>query len=344
MSDAVLMFADKYHKDHFGFGLNRGSAVLKNTLSNSVEQVYHDASVSLTNLHVSVMDFIDKGQQVYRKTSDHFKSVRAQDIMETLSIQSGRIVNYTQDQLNYFIQVVRYFLRHMKFNVPGREQKLSVLGILQLAYQSVSRASEKVFRGFSSHLAEIFVSIKELQFSPPGIDGSGALDKSVSLVNFASDQLRLFVLKGLRFLHKMVSELGRAVFEKGQELLLYLQDENLVLASKLNVVQKDIERFSQEYHQDVSIILDEYKKLSKLKLQQAYEALNMERVNNNTRQVITTCQSHLYGRIDQLMNLVEQSSQITAPYVQVNNNHMNVAIPLPFQWRFLHEWSRQLRF
>lgn len=348
MSNAVLRFAEKYHKDHFGFGLNRGGAMLKNTLSNSVEQVYNDASVSLTNLHISVTDFIDKGQHVYRETSDHFMSVTVQDVMETLSVQSGNIVNYTQDQLNYFFHVARYFLRHVKFNVPGREQKLSVLQILQLAHQSVSRASEKVFRAFGSHLAELFGSIREVRFSPPGtdvdIDGSGVLDKTVSLVNFASHQLRLFALKGLRFLHKMVSNFGRAVFEKGQELVFYLQDENLVLAPKLNVIQKDIERFSQGYHQGVGVILEEYKELSKLKVHQVYEAVNVERLNNDTRQVITAFQSHLYGGIDQLMILLEQSSQITAPYVQVSNNHMDVAVPLPFQWRSFSEWPRQLRF
>lgn len=347
MSNAVLKFADKYHKDHFGFGLNRGSAMLKTALSNSVEQLYNDASVSLTNLHTSVTDFIDKGQYIYRKNSDHFMSVRVQNIIETLSVQSEKIVNYTQNQLNYFLHVVRYFLRHVKFNVPGREQKLSISQIWQLAYQSVSRALEKVFRSFSNHLAEIFGSIRQVRFSPVGtdvvIDGSDILDKTISLVNVASDQLRLLAHKVLRFLHKMVSNFSRAAVEKCQDLLFYLQDENLVLASKLNVIQTDIEKFSQEHHKVVSIILNEYKELSNLKVQQVYEALNMERVNNDTRQVITTFQSHLYRGIYNLMNLVEQTSQITAPYVQVNNNNMDVQVPLPFRWRSFSEWPGQLR-
>lgn len=348
MSNALLNFADKYHKDHFGFGLNRGGAVLKNALSDSVDQLYNDASLSLTNIHISVTDFVDKGQHIYRKTSDRFMSVRVRDVIETLSVQSGKIVNYTQEQLNYFLHVARYFLRHVKFNVPGREHKLSVLQILQLARQSVSGALEKVFGSFSDHLAEISGSMRQVRFSPLGtdvvIDRSDILDKTISLVNFASDQLRLLTLKGLRFLHKMVRNFGGAVVEKCQDLLLYLQNENLVLASKLNLIRTDIEKFSQEHHKDVSVILAEIKKLSKLKVQQVYEALNMERLNNDTRQVVTTFQSRLYGGIDKLMNLVEQSSQITAPYVQVNNNNMDVEVPLPFQWRSFSEWPRQPRF
>lgn len=348
MSNAVLKFADKYHKDHFGFGLNRGSAMLKNTLSNSAEQLCNDASESLANLHISVADYIDKGQHFYRKNSGHFMSVRAQDIVETLSLQSGKIVNYTQDQFNYLLHVVQYFLRHVKFNVPGREQKLSVLQILQLAHQSVSRALEKVFQSFTSRMAEIFGFIRKVRFSPLGtdvvIDGSDILDKTTSFVIFASHQLRLFAHKGLRFLHKIVGNFGRAVVEKGQDLLFYLQDENLVLVSKFNVIQKDIKKFSQECYKEVNMILTEYKELSNLKVQQVYEALNMERVNNDTRQVITTFQSHLHGGIHKLINLVEQSSQITAPYVQVNNNNMDVEVPLPFQWRSFSEWPQQLRF
>lgn len=341
MSNAVLKFTDKYHKDHFGFGLNRGREILKNTFSDSVEQVYKDASVSLTNLHVSVTDYINTGQHIYRKTSEHFILVKVQNIIETLSVQSGKFVNYTQDQFNYFLHVVQYVLRHMKFNVPSREQKMSLLQVVQLAHRSVSGIFEKVFQSFSSYLVEIFGFIRQVRFSPLGgdvyIDGSDILNKTILFINSASDQLRLLAHKGLRFLHKMVSHFGRVVVKKGRDLLFFLQEQNLVLASKLGL-------FSQEYYQNIDIILTECKELSNLKVLQVYEALNMERLNNDTRQVITTFQFYLYGEIEKVMNLIEQSSQIAAPYVQVNNNHMDVEVPLPFEWRSFSEWPRHLRF
>lgn len=348
MSDAVLKCTDKYHKDHFGFDLNRGSVMLKNAFSNFVEKVYNDASASLTNLHISTAHFIDKGQDIYRKTSDRFLSMRVQNIIETLTLQSGKIVNSTQEQFNNFFHVVRYFLRHVKFSVPGREEKLSVLQILQLAHQSVSRASQKVLQSFTSYLEEICAYIRQVRFIPLGtdvvIDGNDVLDKAISFVNFAHDHLRLLADKGLHFLHSVVNDFGRVIGEKGEDLLLYLQDENLAIASKLDAIQKDIVKSSQEYHKEVHIILHEYKELSELNAQQAYRALNMERVNNDTRQVIATFQSHLYGGINNFMALIEKSSQIAAPYVKVNNNNMDVEIPLPFQWRSFSEWPRQLRF
>lgn len=348
MSDAVLKCTDKYHKDHFGFDLNRGSVMLKNAFSNFVEKVYNDASASLTNLHISMAHFIDKGQYIYGKTSDRFLSMRMQNMIETLTLQSGKIVNSTQEQFNNFLHVVRYFLRHVKFNVPGREEKLSVLQILQLAHQSVSRASERVLQSFTSYLEEICAYIRQVRFIPLGtdvvLDGNDVLDKAISFVNFALDQLRLLADKGLHFLHSVVNDFGRVIAEKGEDLLLYLQDENLVIASKLDAIQKDIVKSSQEYHKEVDIILHEYKELSELNVQQAYRALNMERVNNDTRQVIATFQSHLYGGINNFMALIEKSSQIAAPYVKVNNNNMDIEIPLPFQWRSFSEWPRQLRF
>lgn len=348
MSDAVLKFTDKYHKDHFGFDLNTGSVLMKNAFSDFVEKVYNDASMSLTNLHISMTYFINKGQDVYRKTSGRFMSMRMQNMIETLSLQSGKIVNYTKEQFNYFLHVVRYFLRHVKFNVPGREDKLSVLQILQLAHQSVSRASEKVLQSLNSYLEEICGYIRQVRFIPLGtdvvIDGNDILDQAMSLVNFAYDQLRLSAHQGLRFLHNMVNDVGRAIAGKGQDLLFYLQDENLVIALKLDAIQKDIVRSSQEYHDEVNLILHEYKELSNLTVEQAYQDLNMERVNNHAQQVVATFQSHLYGGINKWMAVIETSSQITAPYFTVNNNNMDIELPLPFQWRSFSEWPRQLRF
>lgn len=347
MSTAVLRFAEKHHIDHFGFGLNRGRVMLKNTLSNSVEQVYNNASVALTNLHVSVMGYIVRGHHIYRKTSEHFMFLRVQNIIETLLVQSEKIANYTKDQFNYFFHVVRYVLRHVKFNVPGREQKLSILQVVQLARQSVSGALDEVFGSFSSYLVEIFGFIRQVRLSPPGtdvfIDGSEILNKTISFITSASDQIRLLTHKGLRFLHKMVSNFGRALVKKGEDLLMFLQEENLVLLSKLGLLQTKFVTFSQENQQEINIILSEYKELSNLKVLQAVEALNMERLNNDTRQVITNFQFYLYRGIDKLMNLVEQNSQIAAPYVHVNNNHLDVEVPLPFQWTSFNEWPRQLR-
>lgn len=348
MSDTVLRFTDKYHKDHFGFDLNRGSVMLKNAFSDLVEKVYNDASASWINLHISLTYFIDRGQDIYWKSSDRFMSMRMQNMIETLTLQSGKIVNSTQEQFNNFLHVVRYFLRHVRFNVPGREEKLSVLQVLQLAHQSVSRASEKLLQSFTSYLEEICAYIRQVRFIPLGtdvvIDGNDVLDKTISFVNFARDQLRLLADKGLHFLHSIVNDFGRVVAGKGEDLLFYLQDENLAIASKFDAIQKDIVRSSQEYHKEVDIILHEYKELSKLNVQQAYQALNMQRVNNDTRQVIAAAQSHLYGGINNFMALIERSSQITAPYVKVNNNNMDIEIPLPFQWRSFSEWPRKLRF
>lgn len=348
MTDALLKFADKYHKVHFGFDLNRGSVMLKNALSNFVEKVYNDASVSLTNLHISVTYFVDEGQNIYWKTSDRFRSMRMQNIIETLSLQSGKIVNYTQEQFNYFLHVVRYFLRHIQINVPGREEKLSVLQILQLPRQSASRASERLFQSFASYLEEICGYIRQVRFIPLGtdvvIDGNDVLDKATSFVNFAYDQLRVLAHRGLHFLLNIVNNFARVFAEKAEDLLFYLQDKNLVIASNFYAIQKDIVNSSQGCHEEVHRILHKYKELSNLNIQQAYQALNMQRANNDTKQVIATFQSHLYGGINKLMDLIEQSSQITAPYVKVNNNNMDIEIPLPFHWRSFSEWPRQLRF
>lgn len=347
MSDALLKFTDKYHKNHFGFDLNRGSMMLKNALSNVIEKVYHDISVSLTNLHISMTYFIENGRDVYWTASDRFMSVRMQNIIETLSLHSGKVVKYTQHQFHYILHVVQYILTHAKYSMPGREE-FSVLQILQRAHQSVSRATGRLFQSFASCLREICAYIRQVCFiltgSDVGIDGNDILDEAISSVNFVYDQLRLLAHKGLHYMHRLVNYFASLMAEKGEDLLLYLQDENAVIALKLDAIHKDITQSTQEYHTVVNITLNQYNELSKMKINQAYEALNMEWLNNNTRQVITVFQSRLYGGLNKLEYLIEQSSPSTARYVKVNNNNMDVEIPLPFYWGSFSEWPRPLRF
>lgn len=347
MSNAVLKFMNKYHIDYFGFDLNRGAMKLKNTFSNFIQRAYHEVSMSLTNLYISIRNVNDQGQEIYRKTSDSLMSMRMQDITETLSLEYGRIVNYIEDQLHYFLHVVRHFLRNTKLAVPGREEKLSGLEMLHLAHRSASRASERVFQVFANFLEKISSYIRNVEFALPGtgtvINGNDVMDKVMSSVNFAYDQLKLSERKGLDFLHKIVYDFGQMIAKKGENFLSYLQDENIVISLKVDAIHKDIMKSSHKYYKEANIILEEYKELSNFNIQQAYQALNMEQVNNGTRQVIDIFQSHLYGGLNEFVDLMRRTSQNTTPYLKVSNTKMDIEIPLPFLWRSFSEWPRLLR-
>lgn len=347
MSNAVLKFMNKYHVDYFGFDLNRGTMKLKNTFSNFIQRAYHEVSMSLTNLYISIRNVNDQGQEIYRKTSDSLMSMRMQDITETLSLEYGRIVNYIEDQLHYFLHTVRHFLRNTKLAVPGREEKLSGLEMLHLAHRSASRASERVFQVLANFLEKISSYIRKVEFTLPGtgtaINGNEVMDKVISSMNFAYDQLKLSERKGLDFLHKIVYAFGQVIVKKGDNFLSYLQDENIVISSKVDAIHEDIMKSSQKYYKEANIILEEYKELSNFNIQQAYQALNMEQVNNDTRQVINIFQSHLYGGLNEFVDLMRRTSQNTTPYVKVSNTKMDVEIPLPFLWRSFSELPRILR-
>lgn len=346
MSDAVLKVINKYHTDHFGFDLNRGGIKLKNTVSNVIERAYHEALVSFNGLQHSMKHLSDQGRDMYREASDSLMSMRLHSILDMLANNERGVYRYSEDKVHAFVDA-KQLLSKMKFTMPGTKEKLSGLEMFQQARRSVSRATERAVQRFSSLMEQIFRYIREVEFTIPGTDvvvrGNEIVDNLSSSVTFEYNELKFSVHRGFDLFRKTINVFIHAIADKGQSFITYLQNENAVIASQVDAIHTAIKQTSIQHIQEAEIRVAEYRDLANLMIQEAYHALNMERVNNDTKEVISIFQSHLYGGLNEFVDLMRRTSQSTAPYIKVSETKMDIEIPLPFIWKSFSELPKQSR-
>ncbi|KAM3595280.1 uncharacterized protein V6R79_021014 [Siganus canaliculatus] len=345
MTDSLLKFINKYHVAHFGFDLNRGGLKLKNTVSNAIERAYHEFPFSA--LQNSIKQLGDQGKDMYTKASDSLMSMRTQDVIDKLIHEAGRFVRYSKDNIYALLHEARELLTSTKFPVPGSEEKLSSKEMLQLAHQSVSRVTDRALERFETLMWKISRNIREIEFTIPGtavvVNGNEILNKLKSSAGFVYDQLKVSLHKGLDLLHRIVNKFIQVIAEKGDNIILYLNNENVEIASQVDAIHTNILQSSKHHIEEVKRSWAECKDLTKQKIQEIFNDLNMEHLNNGTHELIDIFQSHLYGELNEGIDLMRRASQSTTPYIQVSNKKMDVEIPLPFLWKSFNEWPRRVR-
>uniref|UniRef100_UPI0037E9B8DE apolipoprotein B-100 n=1 Tax=Semicossyphus pulcher TaxID=241346 RepID=UPI0037E9B8DE len=347
MTDAVLKFINKYHTAHFGFDLNRGVIKLKNTVSNLIERAYHEVPLSFNTLQSSIKQIGDQGKDMYRKASDSWMSFSVQDVMDRLAHEARHVLRRSEEKVYDLLDAVTQFLSELKFPVPSFEERLSGLEMFQRARRSVSRATDRAIQRFASLMEKIFRYIRAIEFTIPGtevvVNGNAIMDWLKSSARAVYDQIRQSVRRGFQFLQKTVNNLMQAIAEKAENLINYLRDENVDIASQVDAIHAKVLQSSKQHIEKAKGLVAEYKDLTKMKIQDAYNYLNMERVNNDTKEVIDILQSHLYGGLNEGVDLLRRTSQSTAPYIRVSNKKMDIEIPLPFLWKSFSEWPTQSR-
>lgn len=322
MSDAALKVINKYHTDHFGFDLNHGGIKIKNTVSNIIERAYHKAPISFNGLQHSIKHLSDQGRDMYREASDSLMSMRLHSILDMLAHNARGVFRYSEDKVYAFVDAAKQLLSKMKFE-----------------------KTDRAIQTFSSLIKHIFRYIREVEFTIPGTDvvvhGSEIMDKLSSSMTFEYNELKFSVHQGFDLLRKTINDFIHAIAEKGQSFITYLQNENAVIASQVDAIHADIMQSSVQHIQEAKIRVAEYRDLTNLMIQEAFNALNMERVNNDTKEIITIFQSHLYGGLNEFVDLMRRTSQSTAPYIKVSKAKMDIEIPLPFIWKSFNEWPKQ---
>lgn len=347
MSDAVLKFINKYHTDHFGFDLKHGGMKLKNTVSSGIERAYHEVPMSFNKLQNSLEHLGDHGKDMYRKASDSLMSMKMQTVIDSFALNAGEILKYGENKIYAIIDAVVQFFSDTKFTMPGTKERISSSEFFRRARRAVSRAVGRAVQRFVGLMEKIYSYIREVEFSIPGteviVNGNKILNKVKSSMRFIYDQLKLSVSWALDLLHKTVNGLLQMIAERGDNVIIYLQDENMRIASEVDAIHAEILQSSKQHIEEAKICVAKYKDFPKLKIQEAYYALNMERVNNNTKEVISILQSHLYGGLSEFVDLIRRTSQSTAPYIKLSETKMDIEIPLPFFWKSFNEWPKQSR-
>lgn len=347
MTDSVLKFINKYHTAHFGFDLNRGSMKLKNTVSNVIERAYHEVPMSFSSLQNSVENLSDQGKDMYVRASDSLMSMSVQDVIDRLAHEASQVLRRSEDKIYVLLDAVRKFLSNVRFTVPGSGEKVSGLEMFQQARHSVLRATDRAIQRFASLMEKISMYVRGIEFTIPGTDavvnGNEVMEKLMSSLSSVYNQLKRSVRRWFDLLNKPVSDLSQVIEEKVKDFITYLNDENMKIASQVDATYAEVVQSSKQYIGEASRYVAEYKDLTKLKVQEAYNSISMEGVNDDIKESISILQSYFYGGINQFIDLMKWAAQSTASYIKVSNKKMDIEIPLPFFWKSFSEWPTQSR-
>uniref|UniRef100_A0A667YKX4 Apolipoprotein B n=1 Tax=Myripristis murdjan TaxID=586833 RepID=A0A667YKX4_9TELE len=350
ITEALLKFINKYHTAHFGFDLNRAGMKLKNSVSNAIERVYHEVPMSFSTLQNSVEQLSDQGNNVYRKVSDSIMSINVQEVRDRVTNKARQLLQHSEQNIKILLDALMKFLSDTKFAMPGFEEKMTGLEISQRACRAVSSAMDRATQGFANLMEiigdTIFNYTGEIQFTIPGtsilVNAKEIMENLMSSLNSIKEHpvqtLQLEVLL------RKVGDLLLMIFKKLEELTDTLRAENLDFVSQIEDIYTEALQSSKQHIEEARRNIPEYKDLAKLKVQEVYNRINMVRVNNDLKDVISILQSYLYGGIKESIDLIGKASQNTTPYIQVSNKKMDINIPLPFFWKSFSEWptlSRQ---
>uniref|UniRef100_A0A8C2XEB4 Apolipoprotein B n=1 Tax=Cyclopterus lumpus TaxID=8103 RepID=A0A8C2XEB4_CYCLU len=336
MTDAVLKFINKYHTAHFGFDLNRGGIKLKNTVSNVIEKAYVFSPLSFNTLQNSIKYFSDQGKDMYRKASDIMMSMSLQDVVDRLAHVIRQVLKHSEDKIYVLLNAVTQFLSDIKLTLPGSEENLSSMEMVQRTRRSVSRATDRAIQRFSSIVENISRYIKGIWFTIPGTDvvnGNEIMDKLMSSMRSVYDQLRHSALRGFDLFHKTVNDLLQVIVEKAENLITYLKDKNIEIAYQVDAFYAEVLQSSNQHTEEAKRYVAEYKDHVKLMIQEAHNALSIEQVNNNTQEFISILQSYPHGGLNGSIHLMRRTSESTVPYIRLSNKKMDIEIPLPFLWK-----------
>nr|XP_033967462.1 apolipoprotein B-100 isoform X2 [Pseudochaenichthys georgianus] len=342
MTDAVLKFFNKYHTYHFGFDVNQGGMKLKTTVSNVIERAYHEMPLSFNTLHNSIKHLADQLEGMYRKASEGLHSLSVQDVVDRLSLEARQRLKYGEDHIHVLLDKVTQSLSDIKFTLPGSQEELSSLEMLQQACSSVSRATDRTLLRFASLVETIIRYIREIKCTLPGTDvvvnGKETMDNLMSSTRSVYVQLRHSVHRGFDLLHKTLDDLLQVIAEKAESLIKYLKNENVNIASQVDSIYAEVLHSSNQHAEEAHRYVAQYKEHAKMQIQKAYNALRMERVDKDAKEFISIVQSHLDRGFNESVDLMRVTSQSTAPYIRVSNTKVEFEIPLPFLWKSFSGW------
>lgn len=335
ITDAVFKCINKYHTSHFGFDINRGSKKLKNTLSYTIERAYDEVPVSCTTLQHLVQNFADQARSKYQKASDVLISVSVLDAIDRLFEKVKHVMKHCKNNMNALLDAVSQFLIETQFMVPGSERKHSLMEAVQLGRSFIQR--------IGSLPEKIFADIRKLKFTIPGSDVFVNGDELMDNVEHFFVQLRVSVIRVLNGLYLTAADSSRIIAEKAENLLTYLKDQNTEIYSQVDTIYAEVLQSSKQHSEEAQWCMAQYKDLIKLKIQEVFNALNMEQVNDGTNRFISILQVRFNEGLNTSVALLTRASQSTAPYITVSKKKMDIEIPLPFLWRSFREWPVQLR-
>lgn len=347
---------NKYHTAHFGMDLNRVSLKMKNSLSNAIERAYHEVPQMFNSMENSIEQISQQSQEVLKRAASSIPSVDFQEMRNRFSNKARELYKYYEKNARVLLDAIMQFLRETKFHLPGLEEKLSGQEIYHRVRQSVSAAIEQATKWFTSVMETIYSFISGTEITLPYFDkvirGQEILDSlptMESTEDHVRDAMKRWENLRLETLFKSLNDFLKLCIMKVEEFLSSLQTVqleellsevryHLAEAGRTPVMEEIRSKFTEAQQNAAT-----YKDMAKMKIQDTYNSLTMENLNQTVVFAADVFESHFYGGANEFHDQLRHHTQGAEPYIKIYNKKAELEIPLPFFWKSFNEWPTQTR-
>ncbi|KAL2098724.1 hypothetical protein ACEWY4_005204 [Coilia grayii] len=347
---------NKYHTAHFGMDLNRASLKLKNSLSNTIERTYHEVPQMLSSMQNSLEDIGQQTKEAYKRAADSIPYMDLQEMRNRFSDRARELYKNYERKARVLLDAAMQFLRETKFHLPGLEEKLSGQELYHRVRSSVSGAIAEATNAFVRLMETIYSYIRSIEITLPFADkvirGQEILDRLPTMTSVeknVKDALHKWEKLRLESLFKSLNDFLKLCIMRVEEALTSLQGirlEELTAQLKNSIEEAGNVPAIEEIRLqiiDAKKNTGAYKDMAKIKVQEAYNAVTMENINQTVVFALDVFESHFLGGANEFHNQLRYHTQNAEPYIKIYNKKAELEIPLPFFWKSFNEWPTQTR-
>ncbi|XP_036449677.1 apolipoprotein B-100 [Colossoma macropomum] len=356
ITSALRDFVNKYHKAHFGMDLNRAALKLKNAISNNIDKAYSELPKAFDAMQNSIEYLSQQSKDMLKRTVQSMPEMNIQEMSSRVSNNVKELLQNYETNVRVMLDAIMKFLSETKFHLPGFEEKLTGQEMYNKMRRFISMAVRRAASRFTSLMETIADTIASyingMNFTLPGTDvvivGKDVLKDLKSAVRSAQDKIIQAMKKweGLKLekLLQNVSDFVKLCIQKAGEFIASLKDERLEeLSAHLSGIYTEASNspMMQEITKQIQLAkvnAADYKDKAKLRVQEIYNEISMERLNSEMSEFISVLEKQLRNHTEVVLEYAKKASQHTQPYIRVTSKKIDVDVPLPFYWNSFSEW------
>ncbi|XP_043918557.1 apolipoprotein B-100 [Protopterus annectens] len=183
MSNAVYNCLNKYHREHFGMGINTASQKLKEAVKDTIDNTYQMTNAKIEDIEyklhtaakraVQEYDYMkEKYREVYQIAADQAANVDVHKLAADFFDTAIELVQAYQKKTREVIEAVITFVKGTTFQVPGMDRKYTGEELYDMLTRQIPLAIDEFIQNihnFMKEYTDAFVKfINEIEIKFPG--------------------------------------------------------------------------------------------------------------------------------------------------------------------------------
>lgn len=322
--------------------------VVPTVVSDPIGKTYDEITKLVGILEVSFERAKEQGKVVLKRAADTFSALNLSDVTTKVSDSTMLILREYQKNVQILLDAAIRFLREIRFQFPGFEEKLSGLEVYQKFSTFVADVSEeaiiKVPEFFASQFETVLDHIRSIEFTLPGssysVSGREILDDLLVALRKVQTQVIVIVKKlgdiQLEDIVERLSEFMHVTVEKTEELFTSLASQDVERLSTwvsdvyTDAINSNVLADITEQVQEARRIVEEYITVIRAKLQDLFADMSIEQLNADIQSWIDSMVKRLNAFHNKVIEFLKEITKNVESFVRVSDRQIDIDIPFPF--------------